>query len=123
MADDRVGRRWSDKLGTEYLAAEVLAERLYRLEQAIANETALRDRALDEYKQTLSLRMEQLNHLREEVLRDRATFVTREWADVQIANIEGRFRSTDRTIYMGLGGIAVIGALVEILLRVWTVIH
>ena len=119
MDDDAPRRRWADRLGTEYLAVEVLVERLKRLEQAIASETALRDRALEEYKALLKEKMEQLNHLREEVLRERAELASKAWTEAQFTLVENRFRGVDRTLYAAIGGVAVIAGLIEIVLKVW----
>src|SRR5215831_5817552 len=94
-------RRWTDKLLAEYAPAEVLAERVRRVEQSVMHEAELRgaafashsnehrlvDQALNEYKMALADRVEQLNHLREEVMRERATYSTRDWSESQVRSI------------------------------------
>jgi hypothetical protein len=158
--DDAPRRRWTDRLCDEgHLAFEVVIERVKQAEQAVAYEAKLREaafeshkrehtllhEAMQDYRRALDERLSNLNHLREEVMQDRALYtpreqfeardtaldkavsqlreltgqcVTRDWMDIRSASTDARFRSIERTIWMGIGGVAVISGLVEIILHI-----
>jgi ElaB/YqjD/DUF883 family membrane-anchored ribosome-binding protein len=104
-------RRWTDKWNDEdwsRCGLEVLYERVRRIELAMAT-----------YQETARERMEMLNHLREEVLRERAEMVRREWVESRAAATDARFHSIERMLWMGVGVISAVGAVVQILLWVF----
>jgi hypothetical protein len=132
MNETQPGRRWTDRFSAEgHLAFEVLLERLKLVEQAVAHEADLRElsfsahdrlhqvfqRAFEEYQASIADKLHDLNRLRAEVLEDRGLFITREQSDARSEHTEARFRSIEKVIWMGTGGMGVAFTLLQLLLH------
>jgi hypothetical protein len=110
-----------------------------------AREHKLLHESMQDYRRALDERLANLSHLLEEVMEQRALLVprerfeardtaldkavselrdhvgacvTREWMDVRTTSTDGRFRALERTVWMGIGGVAVISGLIEIILHI-----